>query len=271
MVTPVLRALRDHFVGAELVGVAWRYESDVLVGSPLLDRMFVYDHKHDGQPNRRNWSFLKTLRRERFDIAVMLPNSFRSAAWAWALGARRVIGFARGGRSGLLTDPIPGPSQATPHPVLDEMLQLVAQLGCRSLSRRMELTTLLEHELQLAEFWRRIASETGQTGRLSPRYAAINTGGMSGALATKDWTVEHFTELTRRIVRDSRRTVLVVCGPGERAVARKIAVDVARPQVFSLADQTLSIGLTKAVIRQANLAKVVHRLPSLKLTGKHAA
>ena len=26
----------------------------------------------------------------------MLPNSFRSAAWAWASGAKRILGYARG-------------------------------------------------------------------------------------------------------------------------------------------------------------------------------
>src|SRR5207249_3342079 len=47
--------------------------------------------------------------------------------------------------------------------------------------------------------------------------------------------------------------VLVLCGPGERDLARRVAHLSDRPHVHSLADQPLSLGLTKACIRRADL------------------
>src|SRR5262249_44094495 len=47
--------------------------------------------------------------------------------------------------------------------------------------------------------------------------------------------------------------VLVLCGPGERSLAREIAGLAGRPAVASLADVPLSLGLTKACVRRADL------------------
>ena len=244
MATPALRALRDHFADAEIVGILRPYVTDVLAGTTLLDRWWIHNPK---QTRAESWRLLRTLRGERFDLAVIFPNSLRSGAWAWASGAKRTLGYGRNGRSLLLTDPIPAPSLAIPHPVLDEMLQLVGQLGCRSLSRKLELATSPRDEEQLADFWRRHPAAD------SADYVCLNTGGTSGASAAKDWPTEYFTQLAVRLADELGRTVLVTCGPNERETAQRIVTDAANSRVISLAGEPLSIGLTKAAIRQASL------------------
>ena len=52
----------------------------------------------------RRWPAAWQLRRASIDLAVLFPNSFRSALAAWLGGCRRRIGYARYGRSLLLTD-----------------------------------------------------------------------------------------------------------------------------------------------------------------------
>lgn len=242
MATPALRALRDHFADAEIVGICRPYVADVLAGTRLLDRCLIHNPK---QSRWDAWQMLRTLRRERFDLAVVLPNSLRTGIWAWASGAKRTLGYARDGRGWLLTDPVPAPSQAIPHPVLDEMLQLVGQLGCRSLSRKMELATLPQDEDHLAAFWRRHAAAN------SADYICLNTGGAFGA--AKDWPVEYFSELSRRLAVEFDGSVLIACGPQERSIAQQIVSEAAHPRVLSLANEPLSIGLTKAAVRNARL------------------
>ena len=147
----------------------------------------------------------------------------------------------------LLTDPIPAPSLSTPHPVLDEMLQLVAQLGCQTLSRQLKLATLPRDEEQLVGFWKQHPTAD------SSNFVCLNSGGTSGASAAKDWPTEYFAELARRLANELGRTVLVSCGPNERLTAQRIVTEVAHPLVVSLAGESLSIGLTKAAIRHASL------------------
>jgi heptosyltransferase-2 len=59
--------------------------------------------------------------------------------------------------------------------------------------------------------------------------------------------------LARRIADQLNHAVLIVCGPAERDEARWIEQHAARPEVVSLAGEPLSIGLTKAAIRECRL------------------
>jgi heptosyltransferase-2 len=59
--------------------------------------------------------------------------------------------------------------------------------------------------------------------------------------------------LARQIVEQLDHDVLVLCGPGERDAAREIVARTASPRVFSLAAQTVSLGLTKGCLARCRL------------------
>jgi heptosyltransferase-2 len=126
MATPTLRALRRRFASAEMLGLARPSVAEVLAGTPWFDRVLTFDPR---SRDRRlgTGSAVDRLRDERLDLAVLLTNSLRSAVLAWRAGIRRRVGYARDGRSLLLTDALPlgrhgGPS--VPRPVIDYYLQL---------------------------------------------------------------------------------------------------------------------------------------------------
>jgi len=191
--------------------------------------------------------FAWRLRQEKFDLAVVLPNSFRSAFWAWIAGAKRRVGFARNGRGWLLTDPLMPRPRDVPHPVIDEYLRLATYLGCEDLSRTTELAASGKHERQLREFWNR-----QRLGRFAERgVVCLNPGGAFGS--AKHWPATSFAELAARLAVELEKRVLVLCGPAERNEAREIVRLAKHPAVFSLAEEVPSIGLTKAAIRRADL------------------
>src|SRR5262249_54140962 len=79
MATPALRALRRHFGGDHLLGVLKPYVAGVLEGGDWFDEIIP----HNGGP----WSqgVVATARRLRcrhIDLAILFPNSFRSALTA---------------------------------------------------------------------------------------------------------------------------------------------------------------------------------------------
>ncbi len=253
MATPALRAVRRHFSGAEIVAVVRPYVAGVLDGLDLVDRRLLHDPRNSARspaanaPAARGIGFARRLRRERFDAALVLPNSFRSAFWARVSGAKRRIGFQRNGRGWLLTDPVRPRPRAVPNPVIDEYLRLARRLGCRHLSRRMELATSAGDERQMQAFWGRQSP-----GNLSGRgVVCLNPGGAFGA--AKHWPVTSFAELALRLALELDKRVLVLCGPAEREQAREIVRLAGHPAVVSLADETSSLGLTKAAIRAADL------------------
>lgn len=246
MATPALRAIREKFEGAEIVAVLRPYVADVLAGLSLVDRLLIHHPRGKSVPEQRGIRFVRCLRREKFDLAVLLPNSFHSASLAWLSGARRRVGFDRDGRGWLLTDPLPSRPKKTPHPVIDEYLRIAAYLGCTMLDRRMELACLPEDERQLASFWNRQPAEMRHAGVVT-----LNSGGAFGA--AKHWPAESFGLLARRIAETFGHTVLVLCGPSERDQARTIVEQARHRNVLSLADAPLSIGLTKAAVKSSIL------------------
>ena len=245
MATPTLRAVREKFSAAEIVAIARPYLADVLDGLNLTDRVLLHDPRGSDR-NRRGWQFVRRLRNEKFDLALLLPNSLRSGWMAWLSGAKRRVGFARDARSWLLTDPIQPRSKKIPHPVLDEYLRLAEHLGCQQLSRQTELATLPQDERQLDDFWSRHDPALTVTGVI-----CLNPGGAFGA--AKHWPTDSFGRLAARIAGELSRTVLVLCGPAEQTEAREIVRRADNSQVVSLADVPPSIGLTKAAVRRAEL------------------
>lgn len=243
MATPVLTALRNDFPAAEIVGVMRPVIADVLADSGLVDRYLLYNPRGKS-PEQKGWRFAARLRREKCDTVLLLPNSLRSGLLGWWSGAKRRIGFSRDGRGWLLTEGVAPASRSIPNPVIDEYLRLAKQFGCQSGSRKMTLAVSESAAAAVATFRQRHWGE-------SASYVALNTGGAFGP--AKNWPRESFVELARRIVETEHRRVLVVCGPAEKEDAAWIARQCQRKEVVSLADESLSVGLTKAAIAAAEL------------------
>lgn len=256
MATPALRALRKRFPAAALVGVGRPFLRDLFAGSPWLDDLVDFDPRGSDR-SRRGWPFLKRLRAAQLDTAVLFSNSFRTALWAWVSGAHQRIGYDRYGRGPLLTRRLfakrePGKvgnwwsrTKWQPSPVLDDYLALAYALGCHEESPRLELGTTTADDLAAADAWRRLGLAGGAP------VVTLNSSGAFGA--AKLWPREYFVALAKRVVSTLNHQVLVICGPQERELARSIAGECASPRVVSLADEPLSLGLTKAVLRRCQL------------------
>jgi heptosyltransferase II len=247
MATPALRALRHHYRDARLLGVLKPYVAGVLEGTPWLDGLLFLDGRG---PRRQRWPAVAArLRQEGIDLAVLLPNSFRSALVAWMGRCRRRIGYARYGRRLLLTDPVlpvrDGQGQLVPSPVIDAYNHLAERTGCPPPGHRMELGTTPGDEAAAAAVWRQAGFDA------FAEVICLNPGAAFGA--AKCWPAEHFAALAQQFVDRRGSGVLVLCGPAERDLARRIATLASRPQVCTLAEQPLSLGLTKACVRRADL------------------
>lgn len=248
MATPALRSLRQRFSSAHIAGVIKPGVAATLDGSPWLDEVLLFDPR-SRQPQHRSRSLLKRLRAGRFDLAVLLPNSFRPALLCWLAGIPRRIGYVRYGRGPLLTDrltvPRDGSWKRLPVPVVEYYLEIVRRLGCPVGSLRLELSTTRADERAADLAWSRLALP-----RFEP-VVCLNTGGAFGP--AKMWPAEYFAALARRLAEEAAVSVLVVCGPAERDAAIDIVTRAAHPHVTSLADHPLSIGLSKACIKRSAL------------------
>jgi heptosyltransferase-2 len=248
MATPTFRAIRRGFPGATLTAVIRPPAAATLGGTSWFDEWILFDHRSRARGHRTP-SVLRRLRRARFDLAILLPNSFRSALVARLAGIPRRLGYERLGRGILLTDvlhhPLDADRRRLPTPIVEAYLKLARHLGCPIESIRLELATTRADEDAADRAWAALGLGGGHP------VVCLNTGGAFGP--AKNWPMGHFADLARRLAEQSRARVLVVCGPGERENAREIAAIARHDHVVSLADQELSIGLTKACVRRSAL------------------
>jgi heptosyltransferase II len=111
MSLPALRAIRRRFPDAEIAVLAKPWVSALYEGEGSIDKVMVLD----GASGARDWKakldLVRLLRGGNFDLAILFPNSFESAAVVRLAGVKRIVGYARDGRSFLLTDAIAVPMQ----------------------------------------------------------------------------------------------------------------------------------------------------------------
>ena len=247
MATPAIRAVRAAFPEAELVAVCKPYVAEVLAGASWFAETIFADKR--GPRERRLFAVGRKLREKSLDAALLFPNSFRTAFLPYLGGAKRIVGFDRYARGWLLTDRLHVKTDShgrfIPSPAIDDYNRLAVALGTTNPGHRMELFTTAADEAAADGVWQRFGLHR------YPRVVALNSGGAFGA--AKHWGSDYFAQLARSLTSRLGCGVVVVCGPGERDTARGIAEGSRSPHVFALSDIPLSIGLTKAVVKRADL------------------
>lgn len=244
MATPALRAVRRRFGNARIVHLIRPYAAAVLSGTGFADETLFWPSRQGGSGGGYG-RLIRRLRREKFDLALLLLNSFRSAWVAWLSGARRRVGYARDGRSWLLTDrliPRRAGGRYVPVPALDYYAELARYVSCDDIEDRLELST---DESDEAAIDRRI----GPAGESRP-LVVLNPGANFGS--AKCWPPEFYAALSDQLVKRFGARVVASTVPAEREIADRLAA-AARESVEIFVDPPLGLGPLKALIRRADL------------------
>ncbi|MDH7501034.1 MAG: glycosyltransferase family 9 protein, partial [candidate division NC10 bacterium] len=103
MSTPVLVCVRAAFPQAHLSVLTVPWVEGVYGGHPCVDGKVVYERggRHRGAKGKR--MLMKELRQGRFEMAILLPNSFESALLAYMANIPVRVGYRTDGRGALLT------------------------------------------------------------------------------------------------------------------------------------------------------------------------
>ncbi|HEY5233168.1 MAG TPA: lipopolysaccharide heptosyltransferase II [Verrucomicrobiae bacterium] len=100
MSTPALMRLREKFLGAHIAILAAEKLRELWLNHPAVDETISF------APGEIVFSIGKRLRAGKFDLALVLPNSPRSALEVFLAGIPKRIGYVRPWRNFLLTQPV---------------------------------------------------------------------------------------------------------------------------------------------------------------------
>src|SRR3954466_11447914 len=143
MATPTLRALRLLYPTAHITYLLRRYVKAVYAGMPWADKLITYrTGRTKAKAGKGMFDLAARLRAGKFDLAVLLPNSFKTALICKMAGIDRIVGYERDGRGFLLSDkllPVKERGKFIPTPIVKYYQGLAQYLGAPTRDLRMEL------------------------------------------------------------------------------------------------------------------------------------
>ena len=214
MTTPAIGLIRQHFPQAEITILANKLVGELFEHHEWVDRVITFERSGRHKGIRGRFRLAAELRREAFDVAIILPNSFDSALVPWLAGIPIRLGKNSDGRGLMLTGRY-SPDETPPlcHEV-EYYTNLVRHFGITGESKAPRLFCT-PHEVQNAE--RRLAEDGIVAG---DRMIGINPGAAFGA--AKRWYPDRFAEVARKLSAQWGAKVVIFGGPGETEIAAEI-------------------------------------------------
>jgi heptosyltransferase II len=254
MTTPALLRLRERFPEARLALLTPEKLRDLWLRHPAVNEVIAFAEGEGA------FSVSRKLREGNFDLALVLPNSPRSALEVWLAGIPRRIGYARPWRNWFLTEAVPArpghvrmrkrsaaeikqvvnsPVRATGNsePIaqdffahqIHDYLRLAAALGARPdpLPPRLEI---LESEIDAVR--RRFQLDAGV------QWLGLNPGAEYGP--AKRWPADRFIAVAREVPNYLKCGWVILGGTSELALAAEIESAIRSPQsaIRNLAGRT---------------------------------
>ena len=227
MSLPALRALREKFPRAEIAILAKPWVADLYRRESFCNRLIPYAARTLGE----KFHSARDLRAFHFDTAILLQNAFEAAAIARVAGIRERIGYARDGRSFLLTRAIQVPKKG-PHERF-YYLELLRRAGI--------LETIPENEairLEGAAAAREAGGERFRKLGFGETVIGVSPGAAFGT--AKRWLPDRFVEAADRVANELGAAIAVFGSKDERELCAAVAAAVRAPAKNFAGETTLA-------------------------------
>jgi heptosyltransferase II len=227
MALPALRAVRDKFRDAQVSIVARPYVADLYRDQGICDELIPYDTKGVQRGWRGKEALAAELRSKKFAVALLLQNAFDAAWLAWRAAIPTRVGYARDGRSLLLTKAI-----ATPKPGEIPSHEKFYYL---ELLRRAGWIENLQDDPHIALHVPDAARQRGMQmlveagARPLARRIAVGAGASYGS--AKCWPPDRFAKALNEFQSQADVDVILFGTPGEAPVSTAIAAHLRRPPI----------------------------------------
>jgi heptosyltransferase II len=258
MATPALRRLREKFPAAHIALLGPEKLKDLWLHHPAADETISF------APGESFFSIGKKLRAGKFDLALVLPNSPRSALEVFLAGIPQRIGCARPWRNFFLTQTVAPRTGAVKmrKPTTEEIHQLVAADGSqRPNSGNRVLPNAATNAHQIHEYLHLAATLGANPEPLTPQLFVtpeeiesvkrkfglekitqpvfgLNPGAEYGP--AKRWPVEKFIAAAKEIQQRTDCTWILFGGKADATLTGKIAAAIhdSRFTIHDLAGKT---------------------------------
>jgi len=225
MSLPAIRAVHARFPKAEITVVARPWVADLYARETAVHRLIPYAAAAGWHGLSEKLRTAQTLRRERFDCAILLQNAFEAAAVAWLARIPRRIGYNRDGRGALLTDPVPVPRPGEiPRHECFYYLEMLRRAGLLD-----GLPECGAVHLEGTDAARREGARRFDERNIAGPVVGVSPGAAYGT--AKQWLPERFAEAAIHVARSAEGSVAVFGSRGERDLCETVVQHISQTGV----------------------------------------
>lgn len=219
MCLPALRHVRARFPSAHITILARPWVADLYSRERFADGLLIYPAARGLRDLPSRYRLAASLRRDPFDLAILFPNSFESAAFFWFARARMRIGYARDARSPLLTHPVPPPVRdAIPRHESFYYLELLRRAGLLD-----QLPDSVTIRLDGMHDARRQGETRLRELGLHSTVIGVSPGAAYGG--AKRWPPDRFADAAHSLASQLGAAVAAFGAPSERAMCEEVTAN----------------------------------------------
>lgn len=221
MTIPALRRLRQIFDGAEITLYTRSWAEGIFRDAGFIDRIITINA--GGNSAKELFREAGTLRKERFDLSILFPNSFESALVSRLANIPRRFGYSKEGRRLLLSDPIRIPEWKNDRHEIFYYLHLVAAVE-KSFFGSVELNEAEpQFELDISSERKNKARNLLKNNGVDlDKKLVVFVPGSTNSRA-KRWGAKNYAELSSLFQSELGIKVLLIGAADELDVSKKIA------------------------------------------------
>ncbi len=215
MTTPAIRAIRLNFSAAEISILAKPWVAPIYENNPHIDRILICrsDGRHSGFAGI--FRLCRYLRKEKFDLAFLLPNSFEIAFVSFLAGIPIRAGYDTDCRKIFLTHAVQLKPEYKRYHQIDYYLMILKQMGLRTFGIQQ---TLVVSEAEKTAARQRFRTCGVTDGSL---VIGINPGAAFGT--AKRWFPDRYAALARKLISSFDGYIAIFGSPGEKKLGEYIA------------------------------------------------
>jgi heptosyltransferase II len=257
MATPTLRAIRELYPKAHIAYMMKRYVKPLYTAIPWADQLITYrSGKTKKKAGKGLFDLSQRLRSAKFDLAILLPNSFQTALVCKMANIPRVVGYERDGRGFLLSDkllPRKERGKFVPTPIVKYYMGLAHYLGSQARDLTLKLFVTDSEKREAADVLERAGlprdiERPASTGK--PPLILLNPGAQFGA--AKCWPAEYFATLADQLIGELNATILLSGAPREQRIIDTISRSMRHAPVNLLTSGS-TLGTLKEIVRRCDL------------------
>ncbi len=249
MTVPALRELRRVFPNSDITLHTRSWADGLFRDADFIDELVTYDGA--------KWKFKDVfeqsefLKGDRFDLAILFPNSFESALTTLLTKVPRRFGYNKDLRGLLLTDPIAVPEWKNRRHEVYYYLNLIAEIENSMLGQQTVLDSFPNSSLVISDERRAEARSFMRSAGIDIDKKIVALGVGSTNSMAKRWPAARYAEFSDRVQTELGAQVILLGAKNEEDVSNEVR-ELSRTKPIVMTGAT-DLAMASAILGEVDL------------------